>query len=380
MRTNLESHGYRYINIDAGWSDHVDGFGRDQWNPTKFPDGIPALASKLHAMGLKLGLYMNPGIRQSVVSANLPILGTSLHATDIADTSQTGNTIGSGYWRIDYTKPGAHEYVQSIVDMFASWGVDYVKMDFVGPGGGHVPADNRPDIQAWHQAIVHNGRPIVLELSNSLSLANATTWQQFANGWRIEGDVECYHCGAPGSTYPLTSWAKVSRRFADLPQWTPFAGPGGWNDLDSLELGNGANDGLTPDQRRSAMTLWSIGCAPMLLGSDLTHLDPADLTMMTNDEVIAVNQAGVPGSLVVGTPTGSQQVWSAKEANGSYAVALFNLGTTTAKVGVTWNQLGFTRAATGRDLWTHTNLGTLGHGFSATLAPGAARLLMITPK
>src|SRR5690349_11214753 len=175
MQSKLRSHGYTYINLDAGWSDHVDQYGRDVWDSSLFPAGIPALASKLHGMGLKLGIYLNPGIRQEVVSANQPIRGTRYHAKDIADTAHIGNTTGCCYWRIDFSKPGAHEYIQSIVDLFASWGVDYIKMDFVGPGGGNVQADNRPDMQAWHQAIVKDGRPIVLELSNSLSFADAST-------------------------------------------------------------------------------------------------------------------------------------------------------------------------------------------------------------
>jgi alpha-galactosidase len=379
MKTKLHSHGYTYINLDAGWSDHVDRYGRDVWDSSLFPAGIPALASKLHGMGLKFGLYLNPGIRQDVVSANLPIRGTKYHAKDIADTKHIGNTTGCCYWRIDFSKPGSHEYVQSIVDLFASWGVDYVKMDFVGPGGGNAPADNRTEMQAWHQAIVKDGRKIVLELSNSLSFADASTWRSYANGWRIDGDIECYTCEPQGSSYPLTSWTKLRRRFADLPKWTPYAGRGGWNDLDSLELGNGNNDGLTLDQRRSAMTLWSIGCAPLVLGADLTHLNQTDLSLITNDEVIAVNQAGISGSLIAGTPTGSTQVWSAKEPDGTHVVALFNLGTTgTRTVSVTWQQLGLTRPAKVRDLWTHTNLGTFTKGFTATLTPGATRLIRVT--
>ncbi len=379
MQSHLHSHGYTYINLDAGWTDHVDRYGRDVWDSNLFPVGIPALARKLHDMGLKLGLYLNPGIRKDVVSANLPIRGTRYHAKDIADTTQLGNTTGCCYWRIDFSKPGAHEYVQSIVDLYASWGVDYIKMDFVGPGGGNVPADNRADIRAWHQAIVKDGRPIVLELSNSLSFADAPTWRDNANGWRIDGDIECYTCEAQGSSYPLTSWTKVLKRFADLPRWTPYAGRGGWNDLDSLEVGNGSSDGLTFNQRRSAMTLWSIGCAPLILGADLTHLDKADLSLLTNDEVIAVNQAGVPGSLIAGNPTGPTQVWSARQPDGTRVVALFNLGTSgTRTVSVTWQQLGLGRPAKVRDLWTHTNLGTFSNGFSATLAPGATRLIRVS--
>jgi hypothetical protein len=378
MKNNLRSHGYTYINLDAGWTDHFDKYGRDVWDSSLFPSGMPALASKLHGMGLKFGLYLNPGIRKEVVSANLPIRGTKHHAKDIADTKHLGNTTGCCYWRIDFSKPGAHEYIQSIVDLYASWGVDYIKMDFVGPGGGNVAADNRTEMQAWHQAIVQDGRPIVLELSNSLSFADASTWRKYANGWRIDGDIECYTCESGNSSYPLTSWTKLVRRFADLPKWTPYAGPGGWNDLDSLELGNGKNDGLTADQRKSAMTLWSIGCAPLMLGADLTHLDKADLALLTNDEVIAVNQAGVSGKLIAGTPTGKTQVWSAKEPDGSYAVALFNLATSgTTPVKVSWKQLGLTGSARVRDPWTHKNLGTVANGFTATLAPGASRLIIV---
>src|SRR2546421_1697889 len=186
MHANLQSHGYVYVNLDAGWSDHVDNYGRDVWDRSLFPMGIPALAATLHGMGLKFGLYLNPGIRQEVVSANRPILGTHFHAKDIADTKHIGNTTGCCYRRIDFSQPGAHEDIQSYVDLFTSWGVDYAKMDFVGPGGGNAPADNRPDMQAWNQAIVHNGRPIVLELSNSLSFANASTWQKYANGWQLD--------------------------------------------------------------------------------------------------------------------------------------------------------------------------------------------------
>jgi alpha-galactosidase len=377
MHASLEKYGYTYLNIDSGWDNHYDAYGRPQPNSSKYPNGIAWLAARLHSMGLKLGLYMLPGIPTSVVSANDPVYGTKYHARDII-TSGAGNTLGSGYDKIDYSKPGAQAYVSSIVNMFASWGVDYVKLDFVGPGGGNVAADNVPDVEAWNKAITASGRSIVLELSNSLSIADAGIWEKYANGWRIDGDIEDYG-GEHGSSYPLTDWSNVTTRFRDLPKWVPYAGPGGWNDLDSLELGNGANDGLTVAQRQSTMTLWAISCAPLLLGTDLTHLDPTDLAMITNQEVIAVDQAGVPASLIGGTATSDQQVWSAREQTGSHVVALFNLSTAaTATVSVSWHQLGISGAASVRDLWTHTNLGTFASGFSATLAPGASRMIMVT--
>lgn len=372
MHDKLSSHGYRYVNIDAGWSDHLDAYGRDAWDTSKFPDGIPALADYVHSLGLKLGLYLLPGIPKAAVAANTPIYGTPYHAADIADTTTEGNTYTDS-WRIDYSKPGAAEYVQSYADMFASWGVDYIKMDFVGPGGGLHPADNRADIEHWHTALQNTGRPIHLELSNSLSFNDVSTWQQYSNGWRIEGDVECYS-SCPGD---LTNWSHVVRRFTDVPKWIPYAGPGHWNDLDSLEVGNGDADGLTPDERQTVTTLWAIESAPLLLGTDLTKLDPADLPLITNDEVIAIDQAGVPAHPI--SQATQQQVWFSKQADGSYVVALFNLASSPASVTANWSDLGFGGHANVRDLWSHTETPNVSDGVTETLPAHGSRLFRIRP-
>jgi len=375
MHTSLQRFGYQYVNIDAGWSDHVDKNGRDAWDTTKFPDGIPAVAAYVHKLGLKFGIYLVPGIPKAALTADSPIAGTKYHVSDIADTSTPGNTANDGSARIDYGKPGAAAYVQSQANLLASWGVDYIKMDFVGPGGGRVAADNRPDIEHWHAAIEHTGRPMHLELSNALSFANASTWAKNSNGWRIEGDVECYsHCTG------LTNWGmRVLRRFTDVPQWIPFAGPGHWNDLDSLEVGNGTADGLTPDERRSTVTLWAIEAAPLLLGIDLAKLDPADLALITNPEVIAVDQAGRPAHPV--SQSTSQQVWISQNAGHGYTVALFNLGDAPAKVTANWTDLGLKSSSSAmvRDLWQRKSLGVVAGGYSVTLAPHASVLLRVVP-
>jgi alpha-galactosidase len=375
MHQSLQRYGYQYVNIDAGWSDHVDADGRDAADATKFPDGISAVAAYVHRLGLKLGIYLVPGIPQAAMAENAQIAGTSYHVSDIADTTQPGNTAGQGAVRIDFSKPGAAAYVQSQANLLASWGVDYIKMDFVGPGGGRVAADDRPDMAAWHTAIAHSGRPMHLELSNSLSFADAAQWAQDSNGWRIEGDVECYS-KCPGQ---LTNWNKVLLRFTDVPKWIPFAGPGHWNDLDSVEAGEGAASGLSPVEEQTVVTLWSVESAPLLLGIDLTKLSPADLPLITNREVIAVDQAGRPAHPVSqATP---QQVWFSRNPDGSYTVALFNLADTAASVTAHWSDLGLSAAsaATLRDLWQHTNIGHFTGGYTATLAPHASVLLHVTP-
>jgi hypothetical protein len=374
LHDNLASVGYQYVNIDAGWQNGVDQYGRPTYDTTKFATGIAPVAKYVHSLGLKFGIYLVPGIPAAAVTANSPILGTKYHIKDIADTTKPGNTAQDGSAAIDYTKPGAMAYVQSEANLLASWGVDYLKMDFVGPGGGKIAADNRADIQAWHNAIQRSGRAIHLELSNSLSFANASTWAQYSNGWRIEGDVECYsHCVG------LTNWAmRVSKRFTDVPQWIPFAGPGHWNDLDSLEVGNGTTtDGLSAAEEQSTITLWSIESAPLLLGTNLTKLDPSDLALLKNKEVVAVDQSGHPAHPV--SQATQQQVWFAKNRDGSYTVALFNLGSDTATVTANWSDLGLHGAASVRDLWAEKNLGSQASGYSATLGSHASMLLRVTP-
>ena len=377
VHSTLQRYGYQYVNIDAGWFSGVDQYGRQTWNPTLFPGGISAVSDYAHSLGLKLGIYLTPGIPAEAVAANSPILGTRYHISDIADTSRPGNTANQGAARIDFSKPGAAAYVQSQADLLASWGVDYLKMDFVGPGGGRVAADNRPDIEAWHTAIARTGRPLHLELSNALSFADASVWARNSNGWRIEGDIECYS-KCPGQ---LTKWSQVLKRFNDAPKWVPFAGPGHWNDLDSLEVGNGTVDGLSADEKQTMATLWSIEAAPLLLGVDLTKLNAADLPLITNREVIAVDQAGRPARPVSqATP---QQVWFSQNAgHGGHAgrdftIALFNLGDTAASVTANWSDLGLPAGSTAivRDLWQHTNVGRHTGGFTATLAPHASMLL-----
>ncbi|MFD0331794.1 RICIN domain-containing protein [Streptacidiphilus monticola] len=375
--SGLLAHGYQYVNVDDFWylnpAGTVDAYGRWVTDPARFPHGMGAVGSYVHGLGEKFGMYLTPGVPVAAYQQNTPIQGTSWHARDIVSNTssyETNYNFGSGsMYYIDYAKnpAAAQAFLNSWADQLASYGVDYVKIDGVGDWD---PAD----VQHWSQALNQAGRPIHLELSNSLDPANAGTWRRYANGWRIEGDVECY-CGS--GSYPLTNWSHVAARFADVPQWIPFAGPGGWNDLDSVEVGNGSNDGLTADERRTQLTLWAIEGAPLLLGTDLTSLDPADLALLTNDRVIAVDQAGVPARPV--DRVAQQQVWGAANTDGSYTVALFNLGSGTATATAHFTDLGFSGSADVQDLWSGTDLGSATGAFSASLAAHASRLLRITP-
>ncbi len=391
MAARLKKYGYTYINIDSGWSNgyypdgknhpnSFDKFGRPMPNRYEFPHGIKAVAAYVHSLGLKLGIYMSPGLKIPVWKANCRILGTPYRVRQIADPKRWGSTFPHhvpiqgayrGSYAINYNKPGAQAYIQSEADLFASWGVDFIKMDWVAVRGGKHPVDNRADIQHWAMALKKTGRPIWLELSAGQNIKYAKFWTTYANGCRLDSDIEAY-----GTPY-LTSWQHVLLRFRDAPPWAKYAGPGYWNDLDSLEIGNGNRDGLTPTERQTAMTLWCISCSPIYLGANLRHLTAGDYKMVTNRAVLAIDQAGRVATPI--SQASPQQVWRVKNADGSYTVALFNLANVPSRVTVQWRKVGFTGSATVRDLWQHRNLGTTPRGFSTVLAPHASRLLVVTP-
>lgn len=372
MASQLLQYGYEYILIDDGWYNGFDQYGR--WKPdlNKFPDGWSGTAAYVHSKGLKIGIYLTPGVNDTVVAANSPIEGTTYHVKDIV-TSAVGNTdtaAGATARKIDYTKPGAVQFVQGYANLISGWGADHVKMDFVGPGGGGGNASNQDDIMQWRAALTNTGRSIWLNLSNKLNISAINTWQHYSNAWRVENDVECY-CSTD------TNWAHVIREINGLPPFAQYGGPGHWNDLDSLMIGNGSFDGITADERQTMFSFWALATSPLIIGADLTKLDAADLKILTNTEVIAVNQAGVAPQ-AVSTAT-NQQVWFSKQKDGSIVVGLFNFDATSAQVTATFSAVGAASSMSVRDLVTHTDLGRSTTSFSATLATHASRLLRLTP-
>jgi alpha-galactosidase len=376
--SGIQSHGFEYINIDSGWQGSFDANGRPIPNTTTFPD-IKALIEHIHQNGQKAGIYWIPGVEEPAVNANSPILGTQYHIQDILTVPYTaGNAFGGPgtspyHYKIDFTKPGAQEYMNSVVALFASWGVDFIKLDGVTPGSysDGLSIDNRADVAAWSKAIALTGRPIWLTVSWAIDQDYLSAFQPYANARRIEDDIECEgRCGT------LTDWQRIYQRFRDLPGWQNSASPSlGWNDMDSLDIGDGALDGLNNDEKRTAVTLWAMANAPMYLGGDLTKIDSFGKSLVSNDEVIAVNQSGKPATQLLG---GYQQVWVSDLGNHTYYVALFNLNATPAAVQLPWNLLGVTGASQVRDLWSHTSLGPSILYYSTVLNGHSARLLKVT--
>jgi Alpha galactosidase A/Alpha galactosidase C-terminal beta sandwich domain len=370
VSTGLAAAGYRYVNIDDGWyqcpgpqGPNVDAYGRWEVNTAHYPNvgsenGIQALAAYVHRLGLKFGIYMTAGISSQAVKKNTPILGTSYTADEIATTKSQPNYNCGGMLRIDYSKPGAQAYVDTVVDELASWGVDYIKLDGITNG-------NAADVEAWQAAIHQSGRPMVLNITQgSYTIKLAPVLKEYANQWEFAPDIEingpdegsANSCNFPPytgclSVFPLTSYSHWSDRFGDVAAWQPYGGPGGFNDYDSIEVGNGtAGSGMTLAASESQLSLWSLGSAPLILGGDLTSavtnaygtsasLTPRDYSLLTNRQVIEVDQDAIDASriAVTGSP-GSQpgdQVFAKVERYGDAVVGLFNTTTSLSSRPVT---------------------------------------------
>jgi alpha galactosidase A-like protein/alpha galactosidase C-like protein/alpha-galactosidase-like protein len=389
--SGLAKVGYQYVNLDDFWyvcpgsqGPGVDQYGRWVIDTSKFPsdaatgqNGIQVVASYVHKLGLKFGLYMTPGISKQAVAQNTPILGpdgkpTGYTADQIAEPSVSENNYNcGGMVGIDYSKPGAQDFINSWADQFASWGVDYLKLDGVG-------SFDIPDVQAWSTALQQTGRPIHLELSNSLNINDAATWAKYSNGWRTGGDIECYGCESGGSSYPLTSWNSISSRFSQVAQWQPYGGPGAFNDYDSIEVGNGSNDGLTLPERQTQLSLWALAASPFILGTDLTNLDPTDLALLKNTAVIGVDQDAIDASRIASSAT--SQVFAKTEKSGAVVAGLFNTGGQSEVVSTTAAALGLPTASSYRvdDLWTHRVTASDGT-IAADVPSHGVALLRITP-
>ncbi len=359
--SGLQKIGYRYVNLDDFWyqcpgsqGPNVDSYGRWVTDSSRFPaqgdtNGIKVVADYLHSLGMKFGIYVTPGISKQAVSKNTPIQGTSYTAAQIAEPSVVENNYNcKGMVRIDYSKSGAQEYINSWADMLAAWGIDYIKID-------GMQNSNAGDVEAWSKAIRQSGRPMMLDVTQgSFTQALAPTLMKYADQWEFAPDVECYKCEKGGSSYPLTSWKDIEKRFNYVADWQPYSGSGRFNDYDSIEVGNGDNNGLTPIERQTQMSLWALGSAPFILGVDLTNLDQADLEKyLKNTALLAVDQDSIAAKRIVNT--GSQQVFAKMESNGDAIVGLFNTGATAEKVSIQTSAVGLPgndRGYSTHNLWT----------------------------
>ncbi len=358
----LQQLGYGYINQDDGWyqcpgpqGPNVDADGRWVTEAQLFPpgpdgeNGINALASYVHGLGLKFGIYVTPGISKQAVAENTPILGSDETAAEIATGKRENNYNCGGMVGLDYARPGAQAYVDSIVSEFAAWGVDYIKLDGITDANG-------PDIEAWSEAIRHAGRPMQLDVTEGhFNTALAHTLDEYATQWEVSPDIECYECEREGSSFPLTDYKNVKLRFSTIAKWHKFSGSqfDAYDDLDSVEVGNCEADGLSVPARETVLSLWSLASSPLIIGSDLTDLCASDLGLLENTAVLAVDQDGIVASQVPHGKGG--QILAKTIKAGDVAVGLFDTGHKTHTPSTSTTALGIARCSQGyhvENLWT----------------------------
>ncbi|MGB6487375.1 MAG: glycoside hydrolase family 27 protein [Steroidobacteraceae bacterium] len=385
VSSGLAKLGYRYINQDDGWYECPGGFGppgsnppsrgaptvnrwglwipNDRFTPQGSTNGIKALADYVHSLGLKFGIYLTPGISAEAVAKNTPVeASTGGHLTGkpsgytaaqiASKTNEQNYDCGGsddnhnagGMVGLNFASPGAQLFVNSWADTLASWGVDFVKLD-----GIRYPTDV-PEIKAWSLALRQTGRPINFDATEGYTLKIAPTLEKYATQWEEAEDIECYSCDKgidnndsfPATdAFPLTVWtdptetsnfggpSKVVSRFNYAAEWQPYAHPGGYNDLDSVEVGNGSHDGISFSARQTVLSLWSLASSPLILGSDPRYLAPQDLALLQNRAVLAVDQDGIAARRIRNAPT--EQVFAKRERGGDVIVGLFDTSTTNSE-------------------------------------------------
>ncbi len=389
MAQHLRQYGWEYAVVDEGWylqnpeakagSFHftMDANGRFTPARNRFPlaeqdAGFAKLAEWTHARKLKFGIHIIRGIPREAVEKNLPIAGSQYRAADAANQSDTCAWNSDNYG----VKPNAagQAYYDSVASLYAGWGVDFVKIDCIAsPYLGD-------EIRMFSEALRKTGRSIVLSLSpGPAPLDKVDDLRKYAQMWRISGDVWDHW-----SQWPGKNWSQgLLGQFQLTAKWAPYVEPGHWPDADMLPLGYlGPRPGegkarkseFTREEQRTLVTLWSIFRSPLIIGGNLMQMDEETASLLTNEEVIAVDQHSRDGHAALND--GKKAVWIARRESGAGAyVALFNLADLPQTIMYPLQPLGSVSYKV-RDLWARKDLGSADH-VSAALQPHAAALFRV---
>jgi alpha-galactosidase len=322
VSSGMQAAGYQYVNIDDCWQVSRDAQGTIVADAARFPSGIKALADYVHDKGLKLGVYTDAGTLTCE------------------------------------KRPGSLGHELQDAKTYAAWGVDYVKIDWCHAEG----LDPEVQYTKFRDALAQAGRPIVFSICNWGVKAPWTWGPATGNLWRTTGDIK-------------DTWDRMSVIGFSQNGLEKFAGPGHWNDPDMLEVGNG---GMKPDEYRVHMALWALLAAPLLSGNDLRNMTSETKKMLTNSEVIAVDQdaKGVQGHRV--WDEGPLEIWAKSLADGSSAVGLFNRGESELKITLDFKTLGINGRAKLRDLWQHKDVGVADDSYTAAVPKHGVVLLKVS--
>jgi len=352
-----------------------DQYGRLIPAPNRFPSsvdgaGFKPLVDKVHAMGLKFGIHVMRGIPRQSVKAATPIEGSKFTAADAANTN---NVCG---WCPDMYGVRNNEAGQAWYDasarLWASWGVDFVKIDDLSrPYSDH-------EIEMIRKAIDKTGYPIVFSTSpGPTDPGHGLHVARNANMWRISGDF-------------WDRWDDLNRAFDLIAQWQGGGGPGHFPDADMIPIGHlgihctiagkERQTRFTPDEQKTLLSLWAIAPSPLMLGNALPDTDPATLALITNDEVLAVNQDKLASQARRVVQHLGTEIWVKDLANGSKAIGFFNRDKEPQDISLTWKDLGMKSPSNVRDLWEHKDLGSFPETFTRSIPSHGSALYLIPSK
>ncbi len=414
MAEHLRRFGWQYIVVDFLWSydnppgsrignpfqqnlpdgSYIPWLAMDAWgrlvpHANKFPSacggsGFRPLADYVHSLGLKFGIHVMRGVPRQAVRAHSPVFGMDgITADQIADTNSTCPWMNHMYG-LDMRKPGAQEYLNSLLTLYAGWGVDFIKVDDI------ARPYSAAEIEGYRKAIDGCGRPIVLSISpGETPLSDSAHVRRTANLWRMADDF-------------WDDWTELLKMFRYAAAWQGTGGPGHWPDCDMIQIGKISKRGpvgperfsrFTPDEARTHLSFWCIYRSPLMLGGNLPENREWEERLFTNEEVLEVNQGGMhprqayqDDSTMVwvsdapeGTPTG--QVPVAKPNGGGqpalYA-GIFNTGNRERGVAIDLARLGWKGRAALRDLWQQQEIGVVSKVIVRRIPAHGAVLLKLT--
>jgi len=408
MKDNLLRYGWKYMVIDylwfnpdpGGWKKAdskyevqnirlakngrpidtlaMDKYGRLLPAVNRFPsaadgNGFKKIADFIHSLGLKFGIHIMRGIPRQAYWDNTPIKGTSYTAREIADTASADLCKwNNNMYGVDPKKHGAQEYYNSLLDLYASWGVDFIKVDDI------ARPYRKGEIEMVHRAIKQCGRPIVLSLSpGEAPLSEVNNLIENANMWRISDDM-------------WDSWKSLKHAFVLLNSWSPYIQENHWPDADMLPIGHlsvnnhpvapARMSNFTRNEVYTLLTLWSIARSPLIMGGDLLTSPEWVIKLLQNEEVIKVDQHSSDNHQVY--RDADKIIWMAKDtvSNAKYA-ALFNLKDEPQTIDFKFNLVpGLDGSFNVRNLWKNKNIGTAVDHFSVLIGPHGAGLFKMTFK
>lgn len=399
VATNLKQAGWQYIVVDyCWWYPHppgsvqnnppqyklpndgslvpyflMDKYGRLQPDTRRFPsskdgEGMKPLADYVHAKGLKFGIHVMRGIPRQAYWYNTPVKGTeAILAKNIADTTQICGWLNT-MWGVDMNKTGAQEYYDSLLELYASWGVDFIKLDDMQP----LDPDNYHalELEAFKKAIIKTKRPIVLSISPKIDIKHQDHVRKYAEMFRVSEDF-------------WDTWDQVNEQFKLLADFSKYTEKGKYPDGDMLQLGKLSNRGpngeprftrLNKDEQITHMTLWTIARSPLIFGGNLPENDTFTNSLLNNLEVIKVNQKATNAREVYSQPNGNT-VWLSENADKTINVAVFNRSNTEKSIEIKFDDLGLdpSKKYKLRNLWLKKNVGVFENSYSQSVnAHGAA--------